>query len=165
MGIEIERKFLVASEAWRAGITHELRIRQAYLRADTKASIRVRIYDDARAKLTIKTSRADLRRNEFEYDVPLIEAEMMLSLRQGHLIEKVRHHVPYEGLTWEVDVFEGENSGLCIAEVELAHVGQAVALPPWAGAEVTGQAAYYNGALSQTPFLHWPAAQRLAASG
>ncbi|MDX2204285.1 MAG: CYTH domain-containing protein [Hyphomicrobiaceae bacterium] len=165
MAIEIERKFLVADGAWRSGVVRSLRIRQAYLRADAKASIRVRIYDDNRAMLTVKTSRADLRRNEFEYELPVIEAEMMLSLRQGHVIDKVRHHVPFEGLTWEVDVFEGDNAGLCVAEVELAAVDQAVPLPPWVGQEVTGQAQYYNGALSQLPFACWTADMQALAAG
>jgi adenylate cyclase len=162
MGIEIERKFLVLGDAWRSGVTRSMRMRQAYLRADGKASIRVRIYDDNRAMLTIKTSRADLRRNEFEYPVPILEAEMMLSLRQGHVIEKVRHHVPYEGLTWEVDAFEGDNAGLLIAEVELDTVSQHVPRPSWVGREVTGQAQYYNSALAQIPHAMWTADMRVA---
>lgn len=165
MGFEIERKFLVVDDAWRSGVTRSMRMRQAYLRADAKASIRVRIYDDNRAMLTIKTSRADLRCNEFEYPVPILEAEMMMSLRQGHVIEKVRHHVPFEGLTWEVDVFAGDNAGLLIAEVELDTVGQHVPRPAWVGQEVTGQAQYYNGALSQFPYAQWTADMRSRAVG
>lgn len=160
MGFEIERKFLVADETWKAGVTHTTRIRQAYLRADGKASIRVRIRDDGGAALTVKTSRAEMRRHEFEYEIPVIEAEMMLSLRQGHVVEKTRHLVPHMGLTWEVDVFDGENAGLVVAEVELDTVEQLIAKPAWLGREVTGLPQYYNGSLARSPYTHWTADMR-----
>jgi adenylate cyclase len=165
MAVEIERKFLIADETWKAAVTRHKRIRQAYLRADGKASIRVRITDDVHAALTIKTSRADLRRHEFEYDIPVLEAEMLMSLREGHVVEKIRHLVPGEGVTWEVDVFEGDNAGLCIAEVELESVGQAIVKPSWVGREVTGEGRYYNGSLAHAPVSNWPADVRAQVVG
>jgi adenylate cyclase len=155
MGFEIERKFLVTNDAWRAGAIEHRRLRQAYLTSDDKASIRVRIKDNGDATLTIKSRGAELRRLELEYSVPTLEAEAMIPLRRGSIIEKVRHKVPFGGLTWEVDVFAGENEGLVIAEVELSQEHQLIELPSWVGAEVTGQAQYYNGSLAQRPFCTW----------
>ena len=156
MSFEIERKFLVLDRSWERAVIRAIPIRQAYLRADGKASIRVRIRGDGKAAITIKSSAADLRRLEFEYDIPTLEAEHLIALRQGAVIEKVRHVVPYEGLTWEVDVFEGENAGLCVAEVELTDTAQHVPKPAWVGSEVTGDARYYNGSLASFPFAQWP---------
>lgn len=156
MSFEIERKFLVLDRSWQPAVVRAIPIRQAYLRADDKASIRVRIQGDGKAAITIKSSSADLRRLELEYHIPTLEAESLIALRQGVVIEKVRHVVPYEGLTWEVDVFEGENAGLCVAEVELVETTQHVPKPTWAGREVTGDARYYNGSLASFPFSRWP---------
>lgn len=156
MSFEIERKFLVLDRSWQPAVVRAIPIRQAYLRADDKASIRVRIQGDGKAAITIKSSSADLRRLELEYDIPTLEAESLIALRQGVVIEKVRHVVLYEGLTWEVDVFEGENAGLCVAEVELVETTQHVPKPTWAGREVTGDARYYNGSLASFPFSRWP---------
>jgi CYTH domain-containing protein len=100
-------------------------------------------------------SPADLRRLELEYDIPVLEAEALLKLRQGSIIEKVRHVIPCGDLAWEVDVFSGDNFGLVIAEVELRHEHQHVELPTWIGAEITGQPQYYNSSLVQRPFCSW----------
>jgi adenylate cyclase len=131
-------------------------IRQAYLGSNSKSSIRVRIKDDRAATLTIKSRPIAVRRLELEYDIPLLQAEALMALRQGTVIEKVRHDVPHGGLTWEVDVFVGENQGLVIAEVELQREGQEIALPPWIGAEITSQSRYYNSSLVLHPFGAWP---------
>ena len=155
MSFEIERKFLVANDAWRAGATEHSRLRQAYLTSEGKASIRVRIKDNRVATLTIKSRGAELRRLELEYAVPILEAEALIPLRRGSIIEKVRHKVPFGGLVWEIDEFAGENAGLVIAEVELSQEHQRVELPSWVGAEVTGQAEYYNGSLAQRSFCTW----------
>lgn len=155
MGSEIERKFLVRGDAWKKLATDHTRIRQAYLTSDGKASIRVRIKDDGGATLTVKSRGAELRRLELEYKVPTLEAEAMLALCTGALVEKVRHLVPWNGLTWEIDVFEGDNDGLTIAEVELRDEHQRVDLPDWIGAEVTGQPQYYNSYLARRPFCSW----------
>jgi adenylate cyclase len=155
VSFEIERKFLVTSESWRTTVTRQMRLRQAYLTSDGRASIRVRIVDNRDAALTIKSRSAELRRLELEYSVPVLEAEAMIPLRRGSVIEKVRHHVPFGGLTWEVDVFAGENEGLIIAEVELDYEHQHVELPSWVGSEVTNLGPYYNGSLAQRPFCTW----------
>ena len=165
MRFEIERKFLVRGDAWKklaAGSTH---IRQAYLMANDKASIRVRIKGDRSATLTIKSRGADRRRLELEYDIPTVEAEALIPLRRGFVIEKLRYDVLWGTLTWEIDVFSGENAGLTIAEIELHHEAQHIELPPWVGAEVTGKGQYHNGSLAQYPFRQWTAAEPAWLSG
>lgn len=155
MSFEIERKFLVTSEAWRAQATSHTGVRQAYLTNADKCSIRVRVTEQGGATLTIKSRGSDLRRLELEYAIPVIEAEAMIALRRGAVVEKRRWIVPFGGLTWEVDTFLGDNAGLVIAEVELESEHQHVELPPWVGQEVTQQTAYYNSALSMHPFSAW----------
>ena len=155
MSFEIERKFLVRGDDWRALAISQTPIRQGYLASDGKASIRVRIRGDSTATLTIKSRPVDLRRLELEYDIPILEAEALMQLRQGSVIEKVRHVVPCGDLAWEVDVFAGENLGLILAEIELRHEHQHVELPPWIGTEVTGQPQYYNSTLVKRPFSSW----------
>jgi adenylate cyclase len=155
MSFEIERKFLVRSDAWREHVTRAIAIRQAYLATDGKASVRVRIRDNASATLTVKSRPAEMRRLELEFPVGVLEAEKMIQLRNGAVIEKVRHLVPHDDVTFEVDVFAGENEGLVIAEVELHDEQQQVALPDWIGAEITGQLQYYNSALVLRPYSSW----------
>ncbi|HZT49812.1 MAG TPA: CYTH domain-containing protein [Hyphomicrobiaceae bacterium] len=164
MSFEIERKFLVAGDGWRAQVKDRIALRQAYLTFDGKASIRVRIRDNDGATLTIKSRGAERRRLELEYPVPVLEAEALIALRRGSVIEKVRHLVPHAGATWEVDVFDGENSGLVIAEIELRDEHQIVELPPWVGPEVTGQPQYYNSSLAQRPYRSWPETRGTAAA-
>jgi adenylate cyclase len=164
MAFEIERKFLITSVDWMAMATGSSHIRQAYLTGNDKASIRVRIKDNRGATLTVKSRGAELKRLELEYDIPVIEAEAMLPLRIGSVIEKHRALVPYEGHTWEIDTFYGENSGLVIAEIELASEQQVFSRPPWLGAEVTRQASYYNGALAMQPFTKWTHEDRAATA-
>src|ERR1700744_5558181 len=115
MAFEIERKFLVVSDSWRQSITDESVIRQAYLTSRDQASIRVRIRDNRKATLTIKSRGADLKRLELEYVIPVLDAESMLPLRHGAIIEKRRAIVPVHGHVWEVDTFLGENAGLVLA--------------------------------------------------
>ncbi|MGE0037770.1 MAG: CYTH domain-containing protein [Xanthobacteraceae bacterium] len=163
MSFEIERKFLVSGDGWRNLVETQFPIRQAYLSSDGKASIRVRIKGDGVATLSIKSRPVDLRRLELEYSIPVLEAEALMQLRQGLVIEKIRHVVPWGSLAWEIDIFSGENAGLVIAEIELRSEHQHVDLPDWVGAEVTGQRAYYNSALVQHPFAAWPKSQGLLA--
>jgi len=155
MPFEIERKFLVRGDAWRTLATKKLHIRQAYLASDGKASIRVRIKDDREATLTVKSRIPERRRLELEYPVPVLEAEALIAPRRGSIVEKHRYLVPHAGETWEVDVFDGENVGLVIAELELRDEHQNINLPSWAGPEVTGQAPYYNSSLALHPFTSW----------
>lgn len=147
MGIEIERRFLVTGEAWRAGVTGAQRMRQGYLAREDGVAVRLRVVGDA-ARLTIK-GPGGLSRPEFEYAVPLADAEEMLgTLCRGRSIAKTRHDVPHDGLVWEVDVFEGPLAGLVIAEVEIPSPDHPVGRPPWAGREITGDARYANAALA-----------------
>jgi adenylate cyclase len=156
MGFEIERKFLVRGDDWQPLATDQIHIRQGYLAGEGRASIRVRIRREKGATLTIKSREAQLRRLEFEYSVPTLEAEALLQLCPHPSIEKVRHIVPVGGHTWEVDVFAGDNHGLIIAEVELKHEHERIEFPSWVGTEVTGQRQYYNSALVQHPYRSWP---------
>src|SRR5262249_32985213 len=155
MGFEIERKFLVASDSWRNSAIRHTNIRQAYLDSNAKVSIRVRVNDDNSATLTFKSRSSKLRRREFEYAIPTLDAEELISLRRSCTIEKVRYIVPHNNLDWEVDVFSGENQGLVVAEIELPDENHQIELPSWIGPEVTGQDRYYNGTLAQHPYRSW----------
>jgi adenylate cyclase len=155
MSFEIERKFLVLSDVWRDSAIRHTKIRQAYLDANANVSIRVRINDDSSATLTLKSRSSKLRRREFEYAIPTLDAEELISLRRSCIIEKVRHVVPCGNLNWEVDVFSGENQGLVVAEIELPDENHQIQLLPWIGPEVTGQDRYYNGTLAQHPYRSW----------
>ena len=155
MAFEIERKFLVVDGAWQQAVSGESYIRQAYLTGHDKASIRVRIRDNRSATLTIKSRSADLKRLELEYEIPVLDAEAMLPLRRGSIIEKRRAIVAVQGHVWEVDTFFGENIGLVLAEIELDAVDETFVRPPWIGAEVTSHASYYNSALANNPFSAW----------
>jgi adenylate cyclase len=152
---EIERKFLVADDGWRAAADGGRRLRQAYLAETDRAVVRVRIEDGARGVLTIKSAEPGLSRQELEYPLPLEDAEALVALSQGSVLDKTRFHVPHAGRRWEVDVYGGDNRGLIIAEVELESEAAAVQLPPWAGKEVTGERRYYASSLAQRPFRSW----------
>lgn len=155
MPAEIERKFRVVSDRWRDGVTTPLRIRQGYLVHADNVSVRVRITDASQATLTIKTAQAGASRDEFEYAVPLGDAESLLRLCVGVIVAKVRHIVPIGGLTWEVDVFEADNDGLVIAEIELDRPDQPFGRPDWLGGDVTDDPRFYNAALASHPFTRW----------
>ena len=149
MATEIERKFLVNGTGWRQQTQAVCHIRQAYLARTGAAAIRVRIIDDAKAFLTIKSAMPGPARAEFEYEIPVAEAVMLMAMREGLMIEKMRHLVPAGGgLTWEIDVFEGAHHGLVLAELELPETGTPFARPDWLGSEVTGERRYYNSDLA-----------------
>lgn len=154
MGIEIERKFLVRGQAWRAEAKQRLRIAQAYLGGDL-ASVRVRIQDDA-ANLNIKSKTLGIRRQEFEYPIPLADAEAMFAQLASRRIEKFRHLVEINGQCFEIDEFLGDNSGLCVAEIELSDECSDYPKPPWLGREVSSDPRYFNIALVEAPFSSWP---------
>lgn len=159
MGREIERKFLVTGDAWRGRVSRTLRIRQGYLFADGSRSARIRLVleaDRARGTVTVKGAREGIARLEYEYPIPPTDAaEMLDRLCLPSLIEKVRYEVIEDGLTWEVDAFEGDNAGLILAEVELERPDQHISPPAWVGEDVTDDARYYNSVLAQTPFRTW----------
>jgi adenylate cyclase len=155
MAQEIERKFLVKDDTWRLAAPHGTAYLQGYLTLDRERVVRVRMKGD-RGFLTIKGLRVGFSAPEYEYPIPAADAEEMLhTLCLRPLIEKVRYEVPYQGLTWEIDEFRGENLGLVIAEVELSSPEQAVILPPWAGQEVSHDKRYANASLVQFPFNGW----------
>ena len=161
MSFEIERKFLVHGEAWRDLAVSRTSIRQAYLAAEGKASVRVRIFENRTATLTVKGRAVALRRLELEYPVPVLDAEALMPLRLGAVIEKDRYAVPWgDDLTWEIDVFAAENTGLIVAEIELRREDQEFDLPEWIGPEVTGQTPYYNSSLALRPFCSWAGLDR-----
>jgi adenylate cyclase len=148
MATEIERKFLVVGDDWRAEVAHSVVIRQAYLSFTSAMAIRIRIVDDAKAFLTIKNAEPGIARSEFEYPIPLADGHGLIELRTGQVIEKRRHLVRIGGMQWELDVFEGPHAGLVIAEIELPDKDATFERPPWLGKEVTGDARYYNVSLA-----------------
>jgi adenylate cyclase len=148
MASEIERKFLVAGDGWKAQADDGKRIVQAYLASTGNASIRVRIVEDAEAVLTIKSAGSDTARSEFEYPVLVDDARALMQLREGRVLEKRRHRVPAGKLTWEIDVFAGELARLVIAEIELPSADAEFERPSWLGREVTGDKHYYNVSLA-----------------
>lgn len=158
MPLEIERKFLLASDAWRAQVSSRCVMRQGYLGAPGgKASIRVRLEGDV-AKLNIKAAVVGSARAEYEYDIPVAQAQEMLDTLCVGKVDKTRHYVKRDGLTWEIDEFHGDNAGLVVAEVELDTVDQTVPHPEWLGPEVTNEVRYYNQQLALKPYRTWHAA-------
>jgi adenylate cyclase len=145
---EIERKFLVNGDGWRAAVTRSSALRQGYLARGDSASIRVRIKDNNSAQITIKSTEAGLSRSEYEYGIPVGDAEELLALCGDRVVEKRRHIVPADDLKWEIDEFGGRHAGLILAEVELDSEARAVALPDWIGDEVTDDPRYRNEALA-----------------
>lgn len=152
MALEIERKFLLKDESWRDSAGNGIHYRQGYLSLDKGRVVRVRIKGE-KAVLTIKGSHQGISVPEYEYPIPVADAEELLKEICIHpLIEKIRYEIFYEGLTWEIDEFFGENRGLFLAEVELDSEDQPVPLPPWVGREVTGDGHYSNASLVTRPF-------------
>ena len=155
MAIEIERKFRVVDSAWMSSVSRRRRIRQAYLTKNGRVAIRIRIDGEDRATLTIKTAQPAVLHHEYEYDIPIEDAEELLGLRDGAVIEKTRHEVPIGEVVWEIDVFAGENAGLVIAEVELVNGDQEFCRPSWVGEEITHDRRFYNADLAKRPFGSW----------
>lgn len=151
--LEIERKFLVTSDAWRE-TAQSRRLVQGYLSRDPERTVRVRI-DGEKAALTIKGKSAGATRAEFEYEIPLGDAELLLPLCLSPLIDKIRHEVRHAGHLWEIDEFAGENAPLIVAELELASEGEAFERPSWLGDEVTDDARYFNSQLAVKPYSKW----------
>jgi adenylate cyclase len=118
-------------------------------------SLRVRIKDERSAALTVKSAGAEIRRLEFEYEIPLADANALFELREGGIVEKLRYELPWQGLVWEIDVFQGENEGLVIAEIELPHEDALFEKPSWLGQEITSDPRYSNAGLAMTPFGRW----------
>lgn len=154
MGVEIERKFLLQGDAWR-GLGQAVLLRQGYLSSARERVVRVRI-EGEQAMLTIKGANVGATRGEWEYPIPLADAaELLDGLCEQPLIEKYRHRIEHAGMVWEVDEFLGANAGLIVAEIELASEDQPFDKPDWVGAEVSGDARYYNANLIRHPFSQW----------
>jgi adenylate cyclase len=153
---EIERKFLVEDASWRACADAGVSLRQAYLCQGERAVVRLRLGGGG-AFLTIKSAEAGLSRAEFEYAVPAADARELMQLRQGEIVSKTRFRAPHGGRVWEVDVYDGANAGLVVAEIELESEAEMPELPPWLGREVTGEERYYASRLASQPFCSWPA--------
>lgn len=155
MGQEIERKFLVRDDTWRSAAVRRIRMRQGYLSAGMESSVRVRI-EEERAFLNIKSSGDGIHRHEFQYEIPPEDATLLLDeIALRPLIEKTRHEVPVGEHLWEIDVFEGDNAGLVVAEVELGNAAEAFERPSWLGDEVSDDIRYYNVSLRTKPYLTW----------
>jgi CYTH domain-containing protein len=151
---EIERKFLVASEDWRA-LARGSRYRQGYLSTVKERTVRVRTIDD-KGFLTVKGITVGATRSEYEYEIPAADAaEMLNDLCEKPIIEKNRYKIPLGGVTWEVDEFLGVNDGLIVAEVELQSENQSFPKPDWIGEEVTDDPRYFNANLIARPYKSW----------
>jgi adenylate cyclase len=154
MAKEIERKFLVHPRKW-SDLGSGLAIRQGYLCASKPSSVRVRTYGD-RAYVTIKGHTSDIARDEYEYEIPMNDAnEILANLCEHPPIEKTRYRIVFKGHTWEVDEYAGANRGLTVAEVELKDPKEPVELPDWVDREVSTDPRYFNSNLSIKPFSSW----------
>lgn len=153
MGVEIERKFLLADDSWRHGAVG-IAYAQGYLSRGTGRTVRVRIAGE-KSFLTIKGPVSGITRDEFEYQIPLEDARKMIPLCDGEIIQKTRYRIPFSNHVWEIDEFHGANQGLLVAEVEMRDPHEIVTLPSWVGAEVTGDPRYYNSALVSKPYSSW----------
>lgn len=168
MPIEIERKFLLADDSWRAGVESSEPIAQGYLvgaqalrEGHARASVRARLAGDV-AWLNIKAARAGIVRTEFDYPIPVADARVLLSELCDGVLEKTRHHVTLDGVLFEIDEFAGDNLGLIVAEVELPAVDAAFPRPSWLGREVSALTRYYNVNLIAHPYRQWSPAERAA---
>ena len=155
MATEIERKFLLKDSSWKKSADGGTAFSQGYLVGSKHASVRVRI-QGKRAFLNIKSATIDITRQEFEYEIPLADAsEMLETLCEKPIIDKTRYLLKNENHVWEIDVFSGENEGLIVAEIELSDKAESFDKPDWLGAEVSGDARYYNVSLVKHPFKDW----------
>jgi len=152
MGVEIERKYLVKKEKLNLPEQGK-KLVQGYLWSDPNKSLRIRIAD-TQAFLTIKSGNDILKRAEFEYEIPLYDAKELLQMCDAK-IEKTRYLIPQDNLTWEIDVFDGANRGLIVAEVELSNENEEINLPNWIDKEVSQDSRYLNVSLIKNPFTKW----------
>lgn len=166
MALEIERKFLVTDDTWRAAAHAVTPMAQGYLNdlaamdsGAMRASVRVRIAGDD-AFLNLKSRELGHTRQEFDYPIPIADARALLALCVGGRIDKRRHEVMHAGHLWEIDEFLGDNAGLVVAEIELQAADEAFVRPAWLGAEVTDTARYYNLALATRPYAQWSPADK-----
>ena len=153
MPLEIERKFLVVSDDYKIN-AKAVDIKQAYLSAGEKMAIRVRV-EGMQASINIKSKKSERVNHEFEYVIPLDEAQSLIRMSLYLIIKKTRYMIEYEGKTWEVDEFHADNEGLTVAEIELDEENELFKKPSWLGGEVTADYRYLNSNLAQNPFCSW----------
>jgi adenylate cyclase len=155
MGIEIERKFLVDHDQWEPLARPEgVILKQGYLIADANKTIRVRT-TGKQAYITFKGAASGISRAEYEYEIPVQDGTELLEQFAKSIINKTRYCISFANKVWEVDVFEGDNEGLIVAEIELEAEDELIELPPWVTQEVTNREEYYNSSLSVHPFKSW----------
>ncbi|MDG4553927.1 MAG: CYTH domain-containing protein [Candidatus Competibacter sp.] len=155
MAMEIEHKFLVRDDRWRRKIERSVRMRQGYLTSDARCSVRVRVAG-GQGYLNIKSGTLGIQRSEYEYPIPLAEAEEILdTLCEQPLLEKTRHFVHFGAHLWEIDEFEGDNAGLIVAEVELSRPDEPFDRPDWLSTDVSHDIRYYNSQLARHPYRTW----------
>ena len=154
MGIEIERKFLLKNMNWRKLSNEGITIKQGYLNTNHERTCRVRI-KGTKGFLTIKGKSINAKRLEFEYEIPKEDAMQLIKLCEEPIIQKIRYELNQNGNTWEIDVFEGENEGLILAEIELNCENETITIPDWIGKEVTNDKKYFNSSLVKIPFSRW----------
>jgi len=154
VGIEIERKFLVVDDGWKAAAGEGVLCKQGYLDSGQGSTVRVRIMGE-QAFLTIKGATTGITRSEFEYEIPVSDADELLVLCGDAIVEKRRYFIKHSGNLWELDVFSGANAGLVMAEIELESERQPFVLPEWAGEDVSADPRYRNGSLARHPFTTW----------
>ncbi len=158
MATEIEHKFLIRDDRWRRQVESAVWMRQGYLTSDARCSVRVRVAD-GRGFLNLKSGTLGIQRSEYEYPIPLAEAEEILdTLCEKPLLEKTRHYLRHGEHLWEIDEFAGDNAGLIVAEVELKHPEEPFARPDWLGEEVSHDIRYYNSQLVRVPYSRWSCA-------
>lgn len=154
MGLEIEKKFLIKNDNWKEIVLEQKEISQGYLSASPNRTVRVRIMGKV-GFLTIKSKSKGSVRSEFEYEIPLDDAKELMELCEKPILAKTRHWVKHENHTWEIDVFEKENKGLVVAEIELTREDESFLIPDWIGKEVTEETKYYNSQLIENPYSNW----------
>ncbi len=158
MATEIEHKFLVRDDRWRGQVERSVWIRQGYLTSNARCSVRVRVAD-GRGFLNLKSGTLGIQRSEYEYSIPLVEAEEILdTLCEKPLLEKIRHFLRYGEHLWEIDEFADDNAGLIVAEVELDHPDESFARPDWLGEDISHDLRYYNSQLARHPYRLWSCA-------
>jgi len=155
MATEIERKFLLKNNSWRDAVVKSIYFKQGYLIGSEKASVRVRIEGEI-ANINIKSATLGITRKEYEYPIPLSDADELLnSLCDKNYIEKIRHYVIVDEHEWEIDEFKGDNQGLIVAEIELKNELEEFTHPIWIGKEVSTEKKYYNSLLINKPYKSW----------
>ncbi|AUH52969.1 adenylate cyclase [Chromobacterium sp. ATCC 53434] len=153
MALEIERRFVVSGDGWR-GLAPAVQYRQGYLSVEKERTVRVRVVGE-QAWLTLKGHISNVSRHEFEYAIPLADAQTIMDAMCPMVVDKLRHRIEHQGFVWEVDEFFGENAGLVLAEIELPAEDTPFAKPQWIGEEVTEDGRYTNAYLSKKPYRSW----------